>query len=488
MFSYLVSISVSRSWSDRRGVRRGVVGRGTHQSLYAGLFQENTCKITWWGHETRVGTQKEGVGVDVGVSSAGVQGTSRLFAVAAREMHGCDNEGLNMAAVMSHGCCLNEADQEKSTRPVEENLPIVCIEERINRIKNFCVFRAREIWPSCLQEVASQMSEVTLEEGTTVTKKGQPGYDMYWIISGSCTCTLDNEEIDHLKTGRCFGEVTVVELCKRLLNGESLASASNQCLRTADIQTLEQCHLLKLSYMDMLPLIRRIPNLWCSLDEMSRINLSKVERIRQRDLSNKSLDVMEVEEKLAALLASPCVISRHVDPSCLKTIARKLQVCAVEEGEQILIQGQFGEHMYWVVSGTLSCSADGVEIDTLSRGQCFGEISLVKLCRLRRNGVSESEIRNKCARTADIRAVDKSVVLKLNYNDALFLMRTAPNLWCSLEDLSKQRSTRMERLCTVDNGIPTSRNRERSVNYETGITKQCRSSSTEEQALRSHLR
>jgi len=350
---------------------------------------------------------------------------------------------------MNHGSCVHEDDQEKSTRHNSEDSASICVEERISTIKSFCVFRAREIWPSCLQEVASTMQEMVLEEGTTVTKRGQPGQDMYWIMSGSCACVLDDEEIDHLTIGRCFGEVTVVELCKRLLSGESFDMASKECLRMADIRTLERCHLLKLSYLDMLPLIRRIPNLWSSLDEMSRINIGKVELKRQKDRYQKSLELMDVEERVDALMASPCVVSRNVDPSCLKTIAKKLQVCAIPEGDLVISQGKFGDNMYWVVSGTFSCSVDGVEIDTLTRGQCFGEMTMIKLCRLRKSGVPESEIRSKCMRAADVRAVEKSVVLKLSYADALYLMRTAPNLWCSLEDISKQRSTRMERLSTV---------------------------------------
>lgn len=90
----------------------------------------------------------------------------------------------------------------------------------------------------------------------------------------------------------------------------------------------------------------------------------------------------------------------------IKTIARHMHYLEVEEGELIFEEGEDGDYVCFVVSGTLSVikeskSGERVTITTLSKGRSIGEMAMIdefsrsatviastdaKLITLKRNG------------------------------------------------------------------------------------------------------
>jgi len=153
---------------------------------------------------------------------------------------------------------------------------------------------------------------------------------------------------------------------------------------------------------------------------------------------------MSLEERIETLKSSTACTARRVDEFCLRGIARKLHVRSFKRGSTIAKKGSEGDKMFWVASGCCTCVLDGSEIDKLSRGQCFGEVSMMNLCKLCQGGMLEEEARKQCRRGADIMATEDVVLLELSYKDALPLSRTAPNLWCTLDDICRLRSKRVE--------------------------------------------
>ena len=64
-------------------------------------------------------------------------------------------------------------------------------------------------------------------------------------------------------------------------------------------------------------------------------------------------------------------------PPALEGIARSLEPVAAEAGTAIVTQGEDGDRYYAIAEGDLEVLVDGVRVNTLGRGEGFGEIALL---------------------------------------------------------------------------------------------------------------
>ena len=64
-------------------------------------------------------------------------------------------------------------------------------------------------------------------------------------------------------------------------------------------------------------------------------------------------------------------------PPALEGIARSLEPVAAEAGTAIVTQGEDGDRYYAIAEGDLEVVVDGVRVNTLGRGEGFGEIALL---------------------------------------------------------------------------------------------------------------
>ena len=64
-------------------------------------------------------------------------------------------------------------------------------------------------------------------------------------------------------------------------------------------------------------------------------------------------------------------------PPALEGIARSLEPVAAEAGTAIVTQGEDGDRYYAIAEGDLEVVVDGVRVNTLGRGDGFGEIALL---------------------------------------------------------------------------------------------------------------
>jgi len=82
---------------------------------------------------------------------------------------------------------------------------------------------------------------------------------------------------------------------------------------------------------------------------------------------------------------------------------------------------------------THACSVrrlSGDVLEVLQAGQCFGEVSIINMCKMKQRGATDAEAGAKCTRSADIKATERSEMLELRFADAWPLIHKAPNLWC----------------------------------------------------------
>jgi len=67
-------------------------------------------------------------------------------------------------------------------------------------------------------------------------------------------------------------------------------------------------------------------------------------------------------------------------PPELEGLARSVEPVRAEPDEAVVIQGDDGDRYYAIADGTLEVVEDGVRIETLGRGEGFGEIALLEEC------------------------------------------------------------------------------------------------------------
>ncbi|EKX44817.1 hypothetical protein GUITHDRAFT_152869 [Guillardia theta CCMP2712] len=153
---------------------------------------------------------------------------------------------------------------------------------------------------------------------------------------------------------------------------------------------------------------------------------------------------LSIEEKMDALMTSTAVTARHVDVSCVRLIAKKMKTRVVEKDALVMKRGCTGRCMYWVVRGSCVAFFNGQCFEPRGRGQCFGEVAVVNVCNKMREGVTLEEAIKTSRRMTDVVALEQTVLIELDAVDALPLVRTAPNLWRTLEDLAKFRVNRVK--------------------------------------------
>jgi hypothetical protein len=103
----------------------------------------------------------------------------------------------------------------------------------------------------------------------------------------------------------------------------------------------------------------------------------------------RRLDVrMRVRDADIALLQNVDMLAVLPEPT-IEQLAAALDHAEVAPGEAVFEQGDPGERFYVIEAGCAEVMRDGRTVETLQRGECFGEIALLRDC-VRTAGVSAS--------------------------------------------------------------------------------------------------
>src|SRR5581483_6397976 len=94
-----------------------------------------------------------------------------------------------------------------------------------------------------------------------------------------------------------------------------------------------------------------------------------------RSLLGADAGVLPVVE-MARLRALP--IFAPLGPAALEGLARSLEPVEAGAGEQVIAEGEPGDRFYVVADGELDVTARGEQLARLGRGDCFGEIALLR--------------------------------------------------------------------------------------------------------------
>jgi CRP/FNR family transcriptional regulator, cyclic AMP receptor protein len=82
------------------------------------------------------------------------------------------------------------------------------------------------------------------------------------------------------------------------------------------------------------------------------------------------------QEIVAKMLAQTAPFEKF-SHSELKTVSKQMEYRQIKEGEMITRQGQFGDELLVVLSGSATVDVSGTTVSTITEGQVIGEISFL---------------------------------------------------------------------------------------------------------------
>jgi CRP-like cAMP-binding protein len=157
------------------------------------------------------------------------------------------------------------------------------IADRLAFFRNHPIFGI--LGPELLQQLRSHARLKTIERGTTVFSKGDPGTSLFAILEGqvkvvSFSAQGKNAVFNVLSAGDIFGEIALLD------GGE----------RTADVIAITDCKLLVIERRDFLPLVHSRPEIAQKLIEVL------CERLRNTSRQVEEVMFLDLSAKLARAL------------------------------------------------------------------------------------------------------------------------------------------------------------------------------------------
>lgn len=100
----------------------------------------------------------------------------------------------------------------------------------------------------------------------------------------------------------------------------------------------------------------------------------------------------------------------HLDPEQIEHIADAGEVERFDPGEEVVVEGAYGDALYLVLSGKVDVSKAGHDLASLEPGEFFGEMSLLE----------------PAPRSATVIAAEPSYLFRLPTNSIQILLQTDP--------------------------------------------------------------
>lgn len=239
------------------------------------------------------------------------------------------------------------------------------------------------------QQVVAKLVPVELGVGDVLFREGDPGESIFIVTSGSVRVTRGELFLATLGEGTFFGE----------------GAFFSHEPRSADVAAAEPCELLEMRREDMEELIRGHPGVAEALSAFYR------ERV---------LD--------GVLAATP--LFRNLDAGERKHVAGCFELVAVEEGAEVVREGERDRALYLIKRGSFAVTTTPPgggaprELARLGPEEFFGEVAVV----------------GATPRTATVRALQAAEVLRISGEHLDPLLAEHPELRQLLEQTRDERA------------------------------------------------
>uniref|UniRef100_A0A7S4L0I2 Cyclic nucleotide-binding domain-containing protein n=1 Tax=Guillardia theta TaxID=55529 RepID=A0A7S4L0I2_GUITH len=120
--------------------------------------------------------------------------------------------------------------------------------------RQFTLFRSMSTYNVCA--CIEVMKVKSFQEGEKIIKKGTIGTTMYFLDSGKAAAMNDDTILEELETGSCFGEMTFLATCRRIVKDRvSRLHDASEVQRSCDVVAMETCRCFELSVSNFLAVV-----------------------------------------------------------------------------------------------------------------------------------------------------------------------------------------------------------------------------------------
>ncbi|KAI8827808.1 cyclic nucleotide-binding-like protein [Chytriomyces cf. hyalinus JEL632] len=203
--------------------------------------------------------------------------------------------------------------------------------------------------------IATSLVPCYFVPGDIIIFQGEIGNDMYFMLSGSVSVIVGENRVSSLNEGSFFGEVALIA----------------NIPRTATIQAERYCMLYKLTRDAFTSILRDFEDVRRNVDIIYK---ERMERIRLEEEARKIAAARE-------LMAKVPFLRREIDDGrndlFVYRVATSLVAAFYVSGDTVFNQGDIGNDMYFVKTGTVDVVVGGKKVSYLKEGSFFGEVAVI---------------------------------------------------------------------------------------------------------------
>jgi len=218
-------------------------------------------------------------------------------------------------------------------------------------------------------QLGAYLVEKKFNDKDRIITQGELGLGFYIITRGEVVVTLKNEkgvtaELGRLKEGDYFGETALINNAKRGASVTAVGSVSSFYLERANFNALFGQDRLNVQFA-------------------KRKAVTAEARSTNAHAGVASTPAGAVKEKNAATVAliaaaiSSNVLFMNLDSEHKSQIIGEMYRTEIKEGVSAIKQGEMGDNLYVVESGTFNIFVNGKQVATRGKGTCFGELALM---------------------------------------------------------------------------------------------------------------
>ncbi len=267
--------------------------------------------------------------------------------------------------------------------------------ERISFLKKVPLFK--DVPGNYLVPLAKIAHSMELKDGEILFHQEDRGDAMYLVCRGSVSVQVDGIEVNRMGAGDCIGEMSILDGAPR--SAACIAEENTELLRISDrdYETIvkSQTSVALAVLRTLAGRLRQQTAKTMNQDRRGGLHHNEEKGSAQQSIKtetwprgvrtdhlNGETVGTESERVLYRLLERVSFLKnvplfKDVPKNYLVPLAKKASAVKLNGGEILFHQGDHGDAMYVICSGSISVQVDGVKVKRIGIGDCIGEMALL---------------------------------------------------------------------------------------------------------------
>lgn len=273
--------------------------------------------------------------------------------------------------------------------------------ERIRLLQNVTLFQGLAIRD--LAVFARKLERIPMAQGSTIIQEGDQGDSLYLLDSGRAGIYKNNQLVNVLERGECFGETAILT--------HSLRTATVKAEEDLVVWRLDSESFYEMIFdqssiaLEMMKLLSRRLRAALARGERqepsSQTSMMETAVTRTKEIA-ESIDSHKDEVILRRVLVLQKIeLFHHISLDDFIRLAQQVEEVVFEADEEICRIGDFGNTMYGIIEGNVRVHRGSDTFAVLGEGESFGEMAII----------------DSGPRSASCTAVNRTVLLQLHKDE-----------------------------------------------------------------------